>query len=347
MPTPETNTEFYNTGDKKHADAILEEVRSLYALYGQQKPMGESMPDPRKPLFFLNRTFLGENDLLIILNTKRCRYQCWFCQLPAKSSKTPIQADDILEQFRYVVHELKHSLSIIDRITLSNEGSVLDSETLPRDALLAIASYINEIRRVRTLILETRLEFVDPAFLKIINQAAPRVKINILTGFETKNERIRELILHKRESLTMFINGMDQVAEAGADLTAYVLFKPEPSMSDEEAFAEASSSIDYLVEACRSRKISLTIRLNPMYLSMDSRWSELAQSSPTYKPPRLSDVLALAKSKYEKGIEMYVGLSTEGLDDGAGTYRSREDYSANLLKQAILFNNRRILMELA
>src|SRR5882672_12203132 len=128
---------------------LEEEIRSLYRTFGQRKAMGESAQDSRLPHFFLHRPFSGDQDLLIIFNTKRCRYQCHFCQLPAKSSKRFISGDDILAQFIYAIREMKHSLSILTRVTLSNEGSVLDAKTFPTETLLTIARCIRELRLVR------------------------------------------------------------------------------------------------------------------------------------------------------------------------------------------------------
>src|SRR5689334_7871628 len=148
-------------------------IKELYNQFGPRKLMGQGSQDPRKPHYFLHRTFFGEQDLLIIFNTKRCRYQCHFCQLPAKSSRVLIPEDDIVAQFEYVMGEMKHSLSILNRLTFSNEGSVLDGDTFPQDALLTIARCVHELRLIRTLVLETRLEFVEPAFLSRIVAAAP------------------------------------------------------------------------------------------------------------------------------------------------------------------------------
>ena len=59
-------------------------VADLYDSCGQRKPMPHATPPASIPHYFLLRTFLGENDLLVIFNTKRCRYQCAFCRLPAE-----------------------------------------------------------------------------------------------------------------------------------------------------------------------------------------------------------------------------------------------------------------------
>lgn len=322
---------------------LEERVRHLYNAYGQRKPMDQSCPkNTKRPYFFLHRTFLREQDLIMIFNTKRCRYNCYFCSLPSVSSPLWVSEQDILDQFEYVLNELKHSLSVLDRITISNNGSVLDQETMPPQSLIKISSCIKEIRRVRTLLLETRLEFVDCGTIKKIKEANPRATLNILTGFETLNPHIRDNILGKKETLSVFEDGLNKVAETKADLTAFVLFKPSPTMTDSEAYLEANASIEYLVRRCKRRNIQLTVRLNPMYAAKGSRWAEVAFALPEYKPPRLSDVLKLALEKRSMGIPIYIGLSTENLDLEGGSYRFREDYSPELLKRAILFNTCRI-----
>jgi len=241
-----------------------------------------------------------------------------------------------------VFFELKHSLSLLDRVTLSNDGSVLDAKTFPEDALLTIAECVNKLRRVRTLVLETRLEFVNQGTLMKIQERAPRAKINILTGFETQDDYIREEILYKREPIKAFLSGLDEVARAGSDLTAYILYKPAQAMTDEEAYYEAEKTFDFLKHECASRNISYSVRLNPMYLARGSKWAEIALDSPRYKPPRLTDVMKLAEKKAREGVKVYIGMSTEGLDEAEGSYMNRDDFSLNLVKSVALFNSGKI-----
>jgi len=323
--------------------ALAETARSLYGEFGQRKAMGTSSPSPQLPHFFLLRTFLGENDLLVIFNTKRCRYQCHFCQLPDKSTSQQISNESICAQFRHIIFELRHALSILDRVTLSNEGSVLDSDTFPVDCLMDIAMAISEMRRVRTLVLETRLEFVNVDTAARIKRVLPRVSLNILTGFETRDEYIRDYVLGKREPIQVFLLGLDRVAQIGAHLTSFVLYKPDPAMTDEEAFHEAEATIDYLRVECHARGVPLSIRLNPMYRARGSQWARRAASTLHYLPPKLTDIMRLAEKKVGEGVAVYIGLSTEGLDEPDGSYMSRSDYSPQLLRPIKLFNDRKQL----
>ena len=325
-------------------ESLASHVARLYDFYGQRKPMRHPKPPPTEPHFFLLRTFLGENDLLVILNTKRCQYQCAFCRLPAKSTKSWVSDADVVAQFRYVTDELRHALSIVDRVTLSNEGSVLDRRTLGAPALAEIAAGIGVMRRVRRIELETRLEFVQPDVLEELKQAAPRAKFAILTGFETVDQRIRDEVLKKHEPLEMVLKGLDNVERTGAALTAYVLFKPDPQMSDHEASVEALTSIDFLARQCQSRDIDLTIRLNPMYRAEGSLWARAADRASTYSPPRLTDVMKVAENAVaaHRHVRVYVGLSDEGLANVDGTYLARKDYNSGLIKYVKQFNDRQL-----
>lgn len=314
-------------------------VADLYDSYGQRKPITQSTPVSTLPHFFLLRTFLGENDLLVILNTKRCRYQCAFCRLPAKSTRSWVTEEDVIAQFRFVVSEMRHALSIVERVTLSNEGSVLDAGTLGRAALEEIVTAIGMMRRVRRIEFETRLEFVEPDVLRQLQLAAPRAKFGILTGFETRDERIRDHILKKHEPLALFCAGLDSIRQIGAALTAYVLFKPDPEMTDQAACDEATATIAFLSEECKARDIDLTIRLNPMYRAVGSPWARKADLISNFSPPRLTDVMHVAEEASAHGIKVYIGLSAEGLANTGGTYRASDDYSAGLIKWVKQFND--------
>jgi len=311
-----------------------EELRDLYRQFGPPKQMGSSAPVKTQPHFFLHRNFLGEQDLAILFNTKRCAYQCKFCALPFKSSKDWIEPEFVLEQFMYVIREVKHSIGVLERLTIANEGSVFDETTFPREALNEIVASTRALPRIRKIVLETRLEYAGVDRLRELRDMSGK-KLDILTGFETQDPELREAVLGKREPLDVFLAGLDRIAAIDGELTTYVLFKPDPAMSDKEAFAEAEASIDYVADACAMRGIPFSIRLNPMYAARGTPWYTAAQKVADYRPPRLTDVIDLAEKKMRQGMRIYLGLTSEGLADDIGTYRRREDFSSDLIKIAI------------
>lgn len=319
------------------SNLLSDKIHQLYRTYGPSKQMGNSTSDPQRPHFFLHRNFLGEQDLAIIFNTKRCQYQCNFCALPYKSSVNWVETESILAQFESVITEIKHSLGVLDRLTIANEGSVFDERTFSTEALFEIIKSVTRLPRLTKIVMETRLEFVDTKRLQELKTMSGK-KIDILTGFETLDEHIRENILGKREPLESFQLGLDRIAACESELTTYVLLKPSPHMSDAQAISEAERSIDYVAENCNQRNIPFTIRLNPMYVAEKTSWARLAKSLKDYKPPKLTDVIALADKKKSEGIKVYLGLTSEGLSDSQNTYRGREDFSTKLLKQAIIAN---------
>lgn len=313
-------------------------VADLFARYGQKKQMGRPAKNSRRPLYFLVRPFLENLDLAVLFYTMRCRYQCHFCNLTVQSSLKPISAEDIVNQFLFVCNEVRHCLSVLDSITLSNESSVFDENAMPATSLDTILACIHEVRTVRRVVLESRLEFLtEPGLQRVSDLANPQV-IDILTGFETYDERIRDNVLGKQEPLSVFLAGLDMVATARCDLTAYVLYKPDPAMSDQNAHCEARRSILFLREECARRGVRLTIRLNPMYMAKGTVWSNRAFDIGGFVPPRLTDVLSLAEEMRTDGARIYLGLTSEGLADPDGTYMGREDFNRDLLRKAKRFN---------
>ena len=117
-------------------------------------------------------------------------------------------------------------------------------------------------------------------------------------------------------------------------VTSYVLVKADPAATDAGAVAEAQATVEYLIEQTRQRGLPLTIRLNPMYIADGTRWSQLAQDA-QYEPPRLQDIVGLARFTESQGVPAYIGLSTEGLADSANSFRGRADFDRGVLKDAI------------
>jgi len=314
------------------------EVRQLLRRFGPAKSMSGKALSARRPQYFLLRRFLGDIDLAVILNTKRCPYQCRFCGLPNRASLKYIEAEDIVDQFIWICSQVRHSLSLLDRVSLSNDGSVFDQDTFPTKALDLIVQSINELPSVCRIIFETRLRFMSTTRVRELQRFAPRIQFDILTGYETLNERIRDEVLGKYESLEEFLKGLDRVAMAGCALTVYVLFKPDPHMSDKAAVREASDSILYLKEQCLLRHVPLSIRLNPMYAAKGTPWAQDASDADDFLPPRLTDVLHIARQTRLSGIPIHIGLSTEGLSNRRMTYMAREDFSRDLFATAKQFN---------
>lgn len=311
---------------------IIKNTKYLYKKFGQSKPMvGE------ESCFFLQRNFKGEQDLLIIFNTLPCQMHCKYCNL---SNRKRNEASNIIEQFAYAIEELKHSLSVLDRVTLSNNGSILDLKVIAFTDLINILQAITQIKNVSTVVLETDLKFVNDTIIEQLNKILGEVKINILTGFETLNEEILTNILGKKRRLKEFEERLDLIAKYGCDFTAYILYKPVPWMSEDEAYKEAKDSAIYLIEECQKRKIRLSLRVNPMFAACGTEWAMLAKQTSSYIPPKITNVFQLAH-ELDEYVPTYLGLSTENKSENWGSYRANSDFTHQLLLDIIHFNQGR------
>ena len=314
-------------------------VTSLYDQFGPRKPMGGAATDMKQPHFFLIRRFLAEIDLAILLNTKRCRYQCSFCALPEKATTSWVPADAVIAQMAYVLQETRHAIGVIDRLTIGNEGSVLDATTCPFGAIESIVAGFAP-PSLRRIVLESRLEFVDESAVAELARISKGREIEILCGFETLDRRIRREVLGKSESIEEIRRSLDILARFDFGITAYVLLKPDPEMSDANGVEEADRTISWLLDEAAERNMRFCVRLNPMYAATGTPWHARARQTKSYQPPRLTDAILLAEKFARIGVPVYLGLTSEGLAEELMTFRHREDFSRSLLKRAILWNRR-------
>lgn len=189
----------------------------------------------------------------------------------------------------------------------------------------------------KEVVFETRLEFLTNKIAKEIATILANKKIHILTGFETYTPEIRDNVLGKREPLEFVFHGIENVGKSHFGLIAYILYKPVHNMIDDEADIELKKSIDWLIEACNKNKVTLSLRLNPMYVSAETVWAKSVNHD-EYQVPSLKRLYSIASYYKTIGIDSYIGLSSEGLADDLLTYRSHTDYTKDLLKQVICFN---------
>lgn len=312
-------------------------VKELVRTYGVAKPMNEEEVSAELPKFFLLRKFHGLIDLAIIFQTKRCQYQCAFCAIPSTSTRDHIDRSAIMSQFMVTCRELAHGLHLAERVSLSNDGSVLDPATFGRDALDQIIYATGALRGVREIHLESRTEFVNREILTHLKSLNKRVKFTILVGFETFDPTIRRELMRKNQELEAFEAAVAELGACGFDLGAFVLYKAHPDMVDDDAYHEAERSIDYLQSLATRHGLSVLVRLNPLYIAKGSLWDKQGKTA-TYVPPNLRDVYRLAIKKRAEGVRMFVGLSEEGLSRHGSTFRECLGYNGRVLQDCVRFN---------
>mgnify|MGYP000991019025 CR=1 FL=1 len=237
-----------------------------------------------------------------------------------------------------VLNKYAAALHVVERITLSNDGSILDERTFPPSLLDELVKGLQALPALRRISLETRPEFITMAWLDRLRESSVKAVLDFLVGLETVDDRLRQVVLGKSVARTSFENALDMLASyPNVAVTSYILVKPAREMTDQDALDEACATIDYLHKQTLARGLPLSIRLNPMYVAPGTLWGADATER-GYVAPRLSDVLAAARHAEKLKVPSYIGLSSEGIPGEHATYRDREDFNKTLLKEAIAWN---------
>lgn len=291
-----------------------------------------------RPLNVVVRRFLGVGELVVVLYTKRCQYQCTFCTLPSTSAHGDVSLTGIRDQMAAALDAAGDQLSDVRQISLGNEGSILDERTLPREQLSYLLRACAALPAVENIILETRPEFATPSLLdELADLAAPK-RISLKIGLESADDRIRQRVLGKNMDLQVFERTVYDLGRRGIDLASYVLVKADPRHCDAEGRADAIATCRYLKNLCQTSGIRLTLRVNAMYRAAGSRWAAWAKQS-GWTPPSVFDLADVMYAVADAETPVYAGLSEEGLATPDGCMESRGDFQSWALRRLEDYNH--------
>ncbi len=277
------------------------------------------------PLSIVTREVFGVPELVVVFYTRRCQYQCSFCTLPSTSAYSDVSFDDVARQLDHGFAQVAASLATIERISIGNEGSILDARTLPVDQLEHVLKRCGALPAVREIVLETRSEFVTASLLDTILRWVAPCRLVLKIGLESADRRIREDILHKRMDLAAFEAVVALLGPRRIGLASYVLVKADPAHSDAEGRADAIATCAYLKRLCAAHGVALTLRVNSMYKARGSVWARAAEKA-GWRPPSIVDLARVMLAVEQDGVEVFAGLYDEGLAAEDGHYEARPDF---------------------
>ncbi|MCI5142261.1 MAG: hypothetical protein D3909_11200 [Candidatus Electrothrix sp. ATG1] len=310
--------------------------------------------DPNKPA----QWWFQESDegliLFVVFYSQACRWaRCLGCNLPSKMSVDHVSFDYIIKQIDHLfsLPEIVERYDAINKMIVSNNGSVLDEQTFSSTALMYLMAQANiHLRSLKVLALESRPEYVDTAELEFLARALHEGEIatdlELCIGFEAFDEHIRNTVFDKGLSLNAFEDFVKKITPYGYHLKCYFMLKPVPGMSDSEAVEDIKQAIDYLDTISTNYGITLNMHLNPTYAAYGTLLGK-AFVQGEYLPPTLHDLALAASHAQGKKISVFLGLSDEGLAEPGGSFIREGDEA--LLERLEEFNrtqNYRILKEL-
>jgi radical SAM enzyme (TIGR01210 family) len=304
------------------------EAQILQATRQAQKAYSfDEQHDPTLPAqFWFQESHEGEI-LFVVFYTQACRWsRCLGCNLPARMSRYPVSFQKLMAQIDHLFNhpEVAPRFGRLAKLIVSNNGSVLDEKTFSSTALMYLVAKINiHLPEVRSLSLETRVEYVDVEELEFLARALQeretRATLELAVGFEAFDDRIRNEVFRKGLKLDDFEKLCRMLGRHGFPLKCYFMQKPVPGMSDEDGVADIERAIDYLSEQARTHGIRINLHLNPTYVAFGTVLEACFQRG-EYAPPQLKDVARAARHAEGRGLSVFIGLSDEGLACAGGSF---------------------------
>jgi radical SAM enzyme (TIGR01210 family) len=278
-----------------------------------------------EPLSVVVRQVFGLPELVVVFYTKRCRYQCSFCTLPSTSAYSDVPFDDVKAQFDRALEFAGPDLPSIGQVSLGNEGSILDDRTFPRPQLEHVLRTCSRLPAIQHVVLETRGEFVSEQVLDDGLTATAPSRLTLKIGLESADPDIRNRVLRKRMDLGQFESVVRLLGRKGVGLASYVVVKADPDHSDADGRADAIATCEYLKALCRDSGTRLTLRVNTMYRAANSAWATWADQR-GWTPPSIFDLAEVMRAVVDDDVQVYAGLSEEGLATADGHYEARDDF---------------------
>ena len=313
-------------------DVSAEILRATQAA-GKSYTFNESH-DPTRPLQFWFQESDEGTILFVVFYSLTCRWSsCAGCNLPAQMSLKHITFRQLMAQIDHLFRSpgVQQRRSAINKVIVSNNGSVLDQETFSSTALMYLLAQLNNhLRHLSALSLETRAEYVDVAELEFIARALAEgdtpTELELAIGFEAFDDHIRNNTFKKGLSLRAFEELVAKVAPYGYRLKCYFMQKPVAGMADEDAVSDIQNGIDYLSGLATRYGVKINMHLNPTYVAFGTPL-ETAFREGAYTPPRLEDVARSVRHARGKALSIFIGLSDEGLAVEGGSYLDGYDES--------------------
>jgi hypothetical protein len=280
--------------------------------------------------------------LFVVFYSLACRFAaCLGCNLPATSSLHHVDFRLLMRQIDWVFAEprVREHANDIQKVIVSNQGSVLDEMTFSSTALLYLVAMLNtHLPSLRVLSLETRAEYIDEAELEVLARAIkeahdPAATIELALGFEAFDEHVRNHVYKKGLSLAAVERTAALAARRGFLLKCYFMLKPAPGMSDAAAVQDVHHAIDYLADLAARYRCGINLHLNPTFAARGTPLAT-AFAAGQYQPPTLRDVARAALHARGKPISIFLGLNDEGLAVAGGSFlRPGDDAQVALLER--------------
>ena len=291
----------------------------------------------RPIVFWFYRNYIGKG-LFVVLYTPKCRYKlekggCAGCNLPTLSASQKFASkEDIVNQIDYIFENIsKGEKRNLNEIIMSNNGSILDFNTMDYEALkYFIKKSIEEIPSLKQIVFETRIDYYSDfskmkELLKYKNELRSNVTYEIAIGFEIFDDVLRNDYYKKGINKDILEKNIAKLQNLDINLRIYMMFKPVPDqyMNINKAIEDINKAAQYFSNLNKKYNIGFILHITPTYLAYGTKLYQDYKKG-LYTPVKLEDVELLYENlNIYPNIKYYISLNNEGLGED---YFKREEY---------------------
>ena len=255
--------------------------------------------------------------IIIYLRSTGCEWvkktggctMCGFYGVTAHGKE--ISEGEYISQFKNILNKI--DLNDYPIVCIYNDGNILNENELPITALEKIFKMINQYKKVKKVVIESRIEYATEERVRSIVKSIDGKKLEIAFGFETSNQEIMKLCINKGFSLSNFNHFYPYLHQSGVSIRPLLLLKP-PFLTEGEAIADVLSTVDYLFER-GINDMDLEVTTVQRNTVVQQLWM-----NNLYRPPWLwsiVDILLQFKNKYQDRLHLYISpweYSIESVD---------------------------------
>lgn len=289
------------TFTKEHALKRLQEYRKLRSQ--RIANLSNSKAEVQCHIDIREELFEGQNvkRVVLYLPSSGCEWAFWGpgCNMCGHylSQVLKIESGDIVNAF---VKKFKNiDWSRYPVLNLYNNGSFFNENELPVEARDTILSMISKVDDIRSVVIESRPEYITDEKMKHVAQILKGKRIEVAIGLESSNDFIRNLYIGKGIQLKEFEDAVNIVNSYGFS-RAYVLLKP-PFVNELVAIKDAIDSIAYAFNVGVP-----TVSLEPATIQ-EGRLLHYLWTLNEYSPPWLWSIIEVVKKTAHMG-KLVTGL---------------------------------------
>ena len=278
-------------------------------------------------------------EFTVILKTKGCSWAlsdsggCSMCGYIQDANIQRVPSDFIIKQFDYALEQKLNEIENQNSnyiIKIFNSGSFFDDSELDNKVRAHIYHKISEIKKIKEVIIESRVDYLSPEYLSELKNNLKGKYIEIGIGLETVNDYIRNKYINKGLTFESFMKAFNLCKSYHIGVKVYLLFK-SPFLNEQGAIDDCIDSLKTLINL----KVN-TISINPLNIQRGSL-AEYLWYQNRYRPPWFYSLFECIKN----AIKQDDLKSTRVLSDPSGSGTKRGIH--NCLKRECNEEMRRIL----